>query len=121
MIRPSQLDAGGPFRIQTGWELGYYDPPAFRGVVLFCALPRVCPPACAFEPPSLLDVRMRWAACLRRSPTPFVFFGASLASASDALFGLYSLPTSSTCAPSAASPPRRPTRRSRGHPAGRPA
>ena len=48
-----------------------------RGVVDFRAAPLVWPPACALEPPSPLPPRMRCAARLMRSPTPFAFFGAS--------------------------------------------
>ena len=70
-----------------------------------CARALVWPPACPFEPPwSPLPPRMRCAAALSRSPTPLVFgLAASFsAAASSALRGLYSLPTSSTCATSAA-------------------
>src|SRR6185369_4173344 len=96
-----------------------YDPPAFRGVVDFCALPRVCPPAWPFEPPpcSLFAPPLRPRAADRsRSPTLLVLSAAAdsfsvLRSSAD--FGLYSLPTSSTCATSAESPRRNPTRRIR--------
>ena len=50
----------GTWNVEPGsWN---YDPPAFRGVVDFCAFPRVCPPAWAFEPPaSPLPPRIRCA------------------------------------------------------------